>query len=99
LKNDPQQLEVAAESPLPIVVFLVGYSHRKLAERNADSFFKQDGPRYIVVNPSLVELMMQSVLLFLKEHENTLLKLLPLAAFAVPFLLLYLLHPASFESM
>jgi thaumarchaeosortase len=42
---------------------------------------------------------MQTVLSFLKEHENTLLKLLPLAAFAVPLLWLYLLHPASFESM
>jgi len=42
---------------------------------------------------------MQSVLSFLKEHENTLLKLLPLAAFAVPFLWLYLLQPASFELM
>jgi thaumarchaeosortase len=42
---------------------------------------------------------MQTVLSFLKEHENTLLKLLPLASFAVPLLWLYLLHPASFESM
>jgi len=42
---------------------------------------------------------MQTVLSFLKEHENTLLKLLPLAAFAVPLLWLGLLHPASFESM
>lgn len=42
---------------------------------------------------------MQKVLSFLKEHENTLLKLLPLAAFVVPFLWLYILHPASFEAM
>ena len=42
---------------------------------------------------------MQTVLSFLKKHENTLLKLLPLAAFAVPLLWLYLLNPASFESM
>jgi thaumarchaeosortase len=42
---------------------------------------------------------MQTVLSFLKEHENTLLKLLPLVAFAVPLLWLYLLSPASFESM
>jgi hypothetical protein len=43
--------------------------------------------------------MMQSVLSLLKEHKNTLLKLLPLMAFAVPLLWLYLLHPASFELM
>ena len=42
---------------------------------------------------------MQSVLSLLKKHENTLLKLLPLLAFAVPLLWLYLLHPASFELM
>jgi thaumarchaeosortase len=42
---------------------------------------------------------MQAVLSFLKEHENALLKLLPLLAFAVPLLWLYLLDPASFELM
>jgi thaumarchaeosortase len=42
---------------------------------------------------------MQAVLPFLKEHENTLLKLLPLVAFAVPFLWLYLLDAGSFELM
>jgi thaumarchaeosortase len=42
---------------------------------------------------------MQDVLSFLKAHKNTLLKLLPLAAFAVPLLWLFLLNPASFESM
>jgi thaumarchaeosortase len=53
----------------------------------------------ILVNSGLVELRMQRVRSFLKEHENTLLKLLPLAAFAVPLLWLYLLSPGSFESM
>jgi hypothetical protein len=38
--------------------------------------------------------MMQAVLSLLKKHKNTLLKLLPLMAFAVPLLWLYLLHPA-----
>src|SRR4030043_1820141 len=42
---------------------------------------------------------MQTVLSFLKQHEDTLLKLLPLVAFAVPLLWLYLLQPASFELM
>ena len=42
---------------------------------------------------------MQAVLSFLKEHENTLLKLLPLVAFAVPLLWLYLLDAGSFELM
>jgi thaumarchaeosortase len=42
---------------------------------------------------------MQAVLSFLKEHENTLMKLLPLVAFAVPLLWLYLLDVASFELM
>ncbi len=42
---------------------------------------------------------MQAVLLFLQKHENTLLKLLPLVAFAVPLLWLYLLDPSSFELM
>ena len=42
---------------------------------------------------------MQAILSLLKKHENTLLKLLPLLAFAVPLLWLYLLHPASFELM
>ena len=53
----------------------------------------------IFVNSGLVEFRMQRVLSFLKEHENTLLKLLPLAAFAVPLLWLYLLSPGSFEAM
>ena len=42
---------------------------------------------------------MQVVTLFLKKHGNTLLKLLPLAAFAVPLLWLYLLDASSFELM
>ena len=42
---------------------------------------------------------MQRVLSFLKEHENALLKLLPLVAFAVPLLWLYLLDAGSFELM
>jgi thaumarchaeosortase len=42
---------------------------------------------------------MQRVLSFLKKHENALLKLLPLVAFAVPLLWLYLLNAGSFESM
>jgi thaumarchaeosortase len=42
---------------------------------------------------------MQAVLSFLEEHENTLLKLLPLVAFAVPLLWLYLLDAGSFELM
>jgi thaumarchaeosortase len=42
---------------------------------------------------------MQTVLSFLKQHENTLLKLLPLVAFAVPLLWLYLLDAGSFELM
>jgi len=42
---------------------------------------------------------MQTILSFLKEHTNTLMKLLPLLAFAVPFLWLYSLDPSSFELM
>ncbi len=42
---------------------------------------------------------MQNVLVTIKEHASTLLRLLPLLAFAVPFLWLYYLHPASFELM
>jgi thaumarchaeosortase len=42
---------------------------------------------------------MQAVLSFLEEHENTLMKLLPLVAFAVPLLWLYLLDAGSFELM
>jgi thaumarchaeosortase len=42
---------------------------------------------------------MQTILSILKKHTNTLMKLLPLLAFAVPFLWLYLLHPSSFELM
>jgi exosortase/archaeosortase family protein len=42
---------------------------------------------------------MQRVLSFLKEHENALLKLMPLIAFAVPLLWLYFLDAASFELM
>jgi thaumarchaeosortase len=42
---------------------------------------------------------MQTILAFLKKHENTLVKLLPLLAFAVPLLWLYFLYPASFELM
>jgi thaumarchaeosortase len=42
---------------------------------------------------------MQAVLSFLKNHENALLKLLPLVAFAVPLLWLYLLDAGSFELM
>jgi thaumarchaeosortase len=42
---------------------------------------------------------MQAFPLFLKKHENALLKLLPLVAFAVPLLWLYLLDAGSFELM
>jgi len=42
---------------------------------------------------------MQTVLSLLKKHGNSLLKLLPLLAFAVPLLWLYLLDPVSFELM
>ena len=42
---------------------------------------------------------MQSLLPFLKKHENALLKLLPLVAFALPLLWLYLLDAGSFELM
>jgi thaumarchaeosortase len=42
---------------------------------------------------------MQTILSILKKHANTLMKLLPLLAFAVPFLWLYFLHPSSFELM
>lgn len=42
---------------------------------------------------------MQNVLSILKEHASTLLRLLPLLAFAVPFIWLYYLHPGSFELM
>jgi cellulose synthase/poly-beta-1,6-N-acetylglucosamine synthase-like glycosyltransferase len=42
---------------------------------------------------------MHAILSLLKKHENALLKLLPLLAFAVPLLWLYLLHPTSFELM
>jgi len=42
---------------------------------------------------------MQNVVSFLKEHTSTLLRLLPLLAFTVPFLWLYYLHPSSFELM
>jgi thaumarchaeosortase len=38
---------------------------------------------------------MQTVLSILKKHRSTLLKLLPLLAFLVPMLLLYLLNPAD----
>jgi thaumarchaeosortase len=42
---------------------------------------------------------MQTILSILKKHSNALMKLMPLLAFAVPFLWLYSLHPASFELM
>lgn len=42
---------------------------------------------------------MQTILVLLKKHENTLMKLLPLLAFVVPLLWLYFLYPASFELM
>jgi thaumarchaeosortase len=42
---------------------------------------------------------MQTILSILKKHANTLMKLLPLLAFAVPFLWLYSLDPGSFESL
>lgn len=42
---------------------------------------------------------MQAVLPFLKKHENTLLKLLPLVAFTVSMLWLYLLDAGSFGLM
>jgi thaumarchaeosortase len=42
---------------------------------------------------------MQTILPILKKHGHTLMKLLPLLAFAVPLLWLYLLDPTSFELM
>ncbi|MCW4018710.1 MAG: archaeosortase/exosortase family protein [Candidatus Bathyarchaeota archaeon] len=42
---------------------------------------------------------MSSRLQSLKTHQNDLLKLLPIIAFAVPLLWLYLLEPATFEAM
>ena len=42
---------------------------------------------------------MQSVLFILKKHSNTLMKLLPLLAFAVPLSWLYLLDAGSFGLM
>jgi thaumarchaeosortase len=42
---------------------------------------------------------MQTILSILKKNLNTLLRLLPLLAFAVPLFWLYYLHPASFELM
>jgi thaumarchaeosortase len=42
---------------------------------------------------------MQTILSFLKEHANSLMKLLPLLAFAVPLLWLYFLYSESFELM
>jgi hypothetical protein len=42
---------------------------------------------------------MQHVLSILAKHMSTLLRLLPLLAFAVPFIWLYYLHPGSFELM
>jgi len=42
---------------------------------------------------------MQNVLSILKKHSNTLMKLLPLLAFAVPLLWLYLLDASSFGLM
>jgi thaumarchaeosortase len=42
---------------------------------------------------------MQTIPSILKKHMNTLMKLLPLLAFAFPFLWLYSLYPGSFELM
>ena len=42
---------------------------------------------------------MHNMLSFLKAHTSTLMRLVPLLAFAVPFLWLYYLSPASFELM
>jgi thaumarchaeosortase len=42
---------------------------------------------------------MQTVLAIIKKHMSALLRLLPLLAFAIPLLWLYLLYPASFELM
>src|SRR3972149_11771014 len=42
---------------------------------------------------------MQSILSILKKHASSLIRLLPLLAFVVPLLWLYLLYPASFESL
>jgi exosortase/archaeosortase family protein len=39
------------------------------------------------------------ILLWLKEHSNLILKILPLLSFVVPFLWLYLLEPGTFEAM
>ena len=42
---------------------------------------------------------MPNILQVIKNHRNLLIKLLPLVAFVVPFLWLYLLEPATFEAM
>jgi thaumarchaeosortase len=42
---------------------------------------------------------MLNVMAFMKKHEDAILKLLPLLAFAVPLLWLYFLDAASFEAM
>ncbi len=42
---------------------------------------------------------MQSILSILRKHASSLIRLLPLLAFVVPLLWLYLLYPASFESL
>jgi thaumarchaeosortase len=42
---------------------------------------------------------MPSILQTLKQHTNLIMKLLPVAAFAVPLLWLYVLEPATFEAM
>ena len=43
--------------------------------------------------------MVQNILEIIKKHSNLLLKVLPIVAFAVPFLWLYGLDAASFEAM
>jgi hypothetical protein len=66
---------------------------------------KQNGYPFLNRKASLLvsiwygSMRMQTVLSFLKEHANALLKLLPLVAFAVPLLWLYLLDAGSFELM
>ena len=42
---------------------------------------------------------MQNILQIIKTHKNIAIRLLPLVAFAIPLLWLYLLEPATFEAM
>jgi len=69
----------------------------KIFRPNAHPFLNRNAP--LLVSIWFGSIRMQRLLSFLKEHENALLKLLPLVAFAVPLLWLYLLDAGSFELM